>query len=127
MGEGANEAEQKLGKQLIENSFPGANVKLEFKEGEEPAEFWDSFEGGRTEYSNSKDTGIAMGFEPRLFHASNAQGFFHVEEIPNYSQDDMMNDDIMLLDAYLTIYVWIGNCSNRFEKNGAYKTANRYI
>jgi hypothetical protein len=39
----------------------------------------------------------------------------------------MMNDDIMLLDAYQTIYVWIGNQSNRFEKNGAYKTASRYI
>ena len=39
----------------------------------------------------------------------------------------MMNDDIMLLDAYQTIYVWIGNQSNKFEKNGAYKTANRYI
>lgn len=38
-----------------------------------------------------------------------------------------MNDDIMLLDAYTTIYVWIGNGSNKFERNGAYKTANRYI
>jgi hypothetical protein len=33
----------------------------------------------------------------------------------------------MLLDNYQTIWVWIGNQSNRFEKNGAYKTANRYI
>jgi|LauGreDrversion4_2_1035121.scaffolds.fasta_scaffold84107_4 hypothetical protein len=39
----------------------------------------------------------------------------------------MLNDDIMLLDAYSSIYVWIGNGSNKFEKNGAYKTANRYI
>ncbi len=39
----------------------------------------------------------------------------------------MMNDDIMLLDAYTTIYIWIGNGSNKFEKNGAFKTATRYI
>lgn len=39
----------------------------------------------------------------------------------------MLNDDIMLLDAYSSIYVWIGNGSNKFEKNGAYKTANRYV
>ena len=38
-----------------------------------------------------------------------------------------MNDDIMLLDAYTTIYVWIGNGSNKFERNGAFKTATRYI
>ena len=127
MGEGANEAEQKLGKSLFEQYFDTASVKLEVKEGEEPQEFWDTFDGGRTEYSSTKDTGIALGFEARLFHASNAQGYFHVDEIPNFTQDDMMNDDIHLLDAYQTIYVWIGNQSNRFEKNGAYKTANRYI
>jgi len=74
-----------------------------------------------------KDTGIAAGFEPRLFHCSNAHGHFYVNEIYNYSQDDMMNDDIMLLDAYQTIYVWIGNKSNDFEKRGAYKSATKYI
>lgn len=39
----------------------------------------------------------------------------------------MMNDDIMLLDAYQTIYVWIGNKSNDFEKRGAFKSAQKYI
>jgi hypothetical protein len=35
----------------------------------------------------------------------------------------MMNDDVMLLDAYQTIFVWIGNNSNEVEKRGAYKSA----
>ena len=39
----------------------------------------------------------------------------------------MLNDDIMILDAYQTVYVWIGNKSNNFEKKGAYKSANQYI
>jgi hypothetical protein len=39
----------------------------------------------------------------------------------------MMNDDIMLLDAYQTIYVWIGNKSNDFERKGAFKSATKYI
>lgn len=127
MGEGANEAEQKLGQTLFDQYFSHASVKLIVKEGEEPEEFWAAFDGGRTEYSNTKDTGIALGFEPRLFQASNAQGYFHVDEIPNFAQDDLVNDDIMILDAYQTIYVWIGNGSNKFERNGAFKTANRYI
>ena len=38
-----------------------------------------------------------------------------------------MNDDIMLLDAYSTIFVWIGNRSNDFEKRGAFKSASKYI
>lgn len=33
----------------------------------------------------------------------------------------------MILDAYNTIYVWIGNHSNEFEKRGAFKSANTYI
>lgn len=126
LGEGANEAEAKLGRGLFTRLFEGLH-SAETKEGEEPESFWASFVGGRTDYSSVKDTGVPSGFEPRLFHASNSQGYFHVEEVPHFTQDDMLNDDIMLLDAYQTIYVWIGNQSNRFEKNGAYKTATRYI
>jgi hypothetical protein len=85
MGEGANEAEGKLGKSLFDLYFSSAPVKLEIKEGSEPEEFWSSFDGGRTDYPTSKDMGLALGFEPRLFHASNAHGYFHVEEIPNFS------------------------------------------
>lgn len=108
-GEGANEAELKLGQQIMDLHFADLPVKLSISEGDEPEEFWGAFESGRTEYSSTKDTGIALGFEARLFHASNSQGYFHVEEIPNFTQDDMINDDIMLMDAYNTIYVWIGN------------------
>lgn len=72
LGEGANEAEKELGKKIFSNYFSSAAVKLEMKESEEPEEFWNAFEGGKTEYSNSKNTGIAFGFDPRLFHASNA-------------------------------------------------------
>jgi len=127
MGAGANEAEQKVGRGIFKNYFESSAVKLEIKEGEEPEEFWSVFPGGRTEYSSMKNTGIPMNFESRLFHASNAQGYFHVEQVPNFTQDDMLNDDIMILDAYSTILVWIGAGSNKFERNGAYKTANRYI
>lgn len=39
----------------------------------------------------------------------------------------MMNDDIMVLDAYNTIYVWIGNMSNKFEKKNSINTAQKYL
>jgi len=70
---------------------------------------------------------MAIGFEPRLFHCSNSSGYFFVSEIFNFSQEDMMNDDIMLLDAYQTIYVWIGNRSNKFEMKGALGSAEKFL
>jgi hypothetical protein len=33
----------------------------------------------------------------------------------------------MLLDAYSTIYIWIGNKSNKFEKRGATSSAEKYL
>jgi hypothetical protein len=78
MGAGANEAEQKVGRSIFTNYFGDVSVQLEVKEGEEPEEFWSVFPGGRTEYSSIKNTGIPMNFETRLFHASNAMGYFHV-------------------------------------------------
>jgi len=84
LGEGANEAEAKLGRGLFSMVFSGLNTS-EVKEGEESESFWGSFEGGRTEYSSVKDTGVPAGFEPRLFHASNSQGYFHVEEVPHFT------------------------------------------
>jgi hypothetical protein len=78
MGAGANEAEQKVGRSIFTNYFAEIPAKLEVKEGEEPEDFWGVFPGGKTEYSSVKNTGIPMNFEARLFHASNAMGYFHV-------------------------------------------------
>ncbi len=66
LGLGANEHEAALGRKLLERYGGQADVKQEVKEGEEPEEFWEAI-GGKTEYSNVKDTGMALGFEPRLF------------------------------------------------------------
>jgi hypothetical protein len=83
-GLGANEAELALGSKLIERFGAQATVKMTIKEGEEPLEFWNGL-GGKTEYSSIKDTGRPAGFEPRLFHCSNASGYYFVEEIYNFT------------------------------------------
>lgn len=41
--------------------------------------------------------------EPRLFLCSNATGTFKVEEVFNFSQDDLQDDDVMLLDTYTQV------------------------
>jgi hypothetical protein len=83
LGEGANEPEILLGKKLQDTYWSTSN-NVNIREGEESDDFWISL-GGKSAYSSQKDTGIAAGFEPRLFQASNNQGYFHVEEMFNFS------------------------------------------
>lgn len=99
----------------------------EVEEGQEEEDFWTSFDGGKTEYSSLKELGFAPGFQPRLFQLSNASGYMTMKEIFNYQQEDLNNNDVMILDAYKTIYVWIGRQSNNTEKRNAMKKVDAYM
>ena len=61
--------------------------------------------------------GVAPGFDPRLFHCSNSQGYFHMKEIYNFAQSDLNNNDVMVLDAFNTVYIWVGRQANKTERN----------
>jgi hypothetical protein len=50
-----------------------------------------------------------------------------VEEIFDYDQEDLIEDDVMLLDTYNEIFVWIGKGANAEEKKKALETAIEYI
>jgi len=96
------------------------------KEGSEPQAFWDAL-GGKTEYASAKLLGFSPDFSPRLFCVSSVQGYVHMKEVPNYAQDDLNNNEVMVLDAYRTVYVWVGNNSNKFERKGAHTKVEQYL
>ncbi|KAL5977837.1 Villin-4-like [Asimina triloba] len=64
------------------------------KEGTETEQFWDLL-GGKTEFPSQK---IAREAESNL----------KVTEIFNFTQDDLMTEDIYILDCHSEIFVWIG-------------------
>uniref|UniRef100_A0A915JM93 Gelsolin-like domain-containing protein n=1 Tax=Romanomermis culicivorax TaxID=13658 RepID=A0A915JM93_ROMCU len=66
-------------------------------------------------------------FKSRLYHCSDNSGKLLVEEICNYEQQDLVEDDVMILDAGLIVYVWIGAKANDREKKHARKTAQNFI
>jgi hypothetical protein len=98
---------------------------VEIFEGQEPADFWDAL-GGKAEYAKIKDP-AAVAHPARLFQASNSRGYFYVEEIFDFDQEDLIEDDVMILDCYTEVYVWIGNGANAEEKKGALEAAIEYV
>lgn len=98
-----------------------------FLEGKEPQQFWDAI-GGKEPYAVEPDLkGEMTSHGPRLFEVSNASGNLTWEEIFDFDQNDMDEDDIMILDTYDTIYFWIGNGARRDEKKQALDTISEYL
>lgn len=113
-------------KKLIDYLTPDRSLVLT-KENEEPAEFWELI-GGKEIYAKSiKKEKNKHSKYPRLFVCSNTSGRFSVEEIRNFSQDDLVEGDIAILDTFDEIFVWIGKKSNAIEKKEALKAATQYL
>uniref|UniRef100_A0A8C8LY24 Macrophage-capping protein n=1 Tax=Oncorhynchus tshawytscha TaxID=74940 RepID=A0A8C8LY24_ONCTS len=123
VGVGASEEEMAAAKHVV--GFlggSGSNVS----EGKEPAGFWSAL-GGKKEYQTSKSL-QNMVKPPRLFGCSNKTGCLSVEEVPgDFQQTDLATDDVMLLDTWDQIFLWIGNEANAEERTGAPKIAKDYV
>lgn len=124
IGDGASETEAEYAKKLGPILAPEA-AHSGFKEHEESEEFWEAI-GGKSEYLSTKELGIAPGFEARLFHCSNSHGYFHMKELYNFYQEDLNNNDVMVLDSFNTIYMWIGLLANDTEKRNVVKKVEQY-
>jgi advillin len=112
--------------QKLFNELNTAN-KVDFDEGNEPEEFWEML-GGKHDYQQIKDMMLLHpGFEPMLFEISNCQGYMHMKQLPAFTQYSLNEHDVYILDNFNKMFIWIGKKSNKFEKNGAYKRADKYI
>ena len=104
----------------------GGREVVSVAEGEEPEAFWSAL-GGKGEYASGHDDHTDEAREPRLFHCSNATGTFRVEEIEMFQQSDLLDDDVMILDVFSQLYVWVGSASNRDESAKAMEFAQAFI
>lgn len=125
-GVGSNDIEKAAAEKLFDFIQRPASTQT-VAEGAETDDFWAQV-GGQGEYSKVKEsTGFAPGFEPRLFSVSNTSGYMWMEELPAFAQEDLLNDDCYILDAFNTIFCWIGNKSNKFEQKGVIKRAEKFL
>ncbi|CAL1531571.1 unnamed protein product [Lymnaea stagnalis] len=59
----------------------------------------------------------------RLFHCSNSAERFCMEEIEPYSQDDLRDDSVVILDTKEKIYLWTGKLVKTLETKACLKNA----
>uniref|UniRef100_A0A8C3TVG1 Villin-1 n=1 Tax=Catharus ustulatus TaxID=91951 RepID=A0A8C3TVG1_CATUS len=96
-------------------------------EGQEPPEFWLAL-GGKSQYANSKRLQEENpSVPPRLFECSNKTGTFLATEIIDFTQDDLEESDVYLLDAWDQVFLWIGKDANESEKEAAAVMAQEYL
>ncbi|NXO63622.1 VILI protein, partial [Phainopepla nitens] len=96
-------------------------------EGQEPPEFWLAL-GGKSQYASSKRLQEEnSSVSPRLFECSNKTGTFLATEITDFTQDDLEESDVYLLDTWDQVFLWIGKDANKSEKEAAAVMAQEYL
>ncbi|XP_038611701.1 villin-like protein isoform X2 [Tachyglossus aculeatus] len=101
--------------------------KLTMLEGQEPSHFWEAL-GGRAPYASDKRVQeLKVQYQPRLFECSNQTGRFIMTEMVNFCQEDLDEGDVMLLDTWEEIFLWIGKASNTYERNESLTSAQEYL
>nr|CAB3267612.1 villin-1 [Phallusia mammillata] len=124
-GRGSSGDEREMGK-LVAPVISKRDLET-ISEGNENMEFWAAL-GGKVPYADSPKLQEQDGSdEPRLFECSNASGNFKCEEINNFDQDDLDEDDVMLLDSGSEIYLWIGKGANAQERKESVVIALNYL
>ncbi|XP_019462578.1 PREDICTED: villin-4-like isoform X2 [Lupinus angustifolius] len=97
--------DQELVDRMLDLIKPDLQCKLQ-KENAESEKFWEIL-GGKTEYPTQKIVRDAEN-DPHLFSCNFSKGEIKVKEIYNFSQDDLMTEDIFILDIHSAIFVWVG-------------------
>ncbi|OEL31017.1 Villin-2, partial [Dichanthelium oligosanthes] len=70
--------------------------------------------------------GNSSTYEQQQWAAKVAE-FLKVTEIFNFSQDDMLTEDMMILDTHGEVFIWIGQCVESKEKQKAFDIGQKYI
>ncbi|XP_059184957.1 advillin [Centropristis striata] len=128
-GKGSSGDERAMAKEVSSvtsrNSQPGSEEIV--AEGQEPIEFWELL-GGKAPYASDKRLQQTVSdHQPRLFECSNKTGRFIVSEVTQFTQDDLNEDDVMLLDTWDQVFLWIGKEANEVERKEALVTSREYL
>lgn len=108
---------------VINAVAPNIHAQI-IEEGHETDAFWAAL-GGKGDYDREVDAPGAPILEPRLFHCQLlTNGKLRVEEISDFDQDDLIEDDVMLADGGDVLYLWMGKDSTDEERRQSMEVAH---
>lgn len=126
-GKGSTGDEREAAKSLVLDLKQEPQVVIESQEKED---FWQAL-GGQQAYFNvkqaNKDTLQSQQPIARLFEVSNASGKLNISEIYQFGQADLNSSEVMLLDAWDVVFIWIGSQSLKSELEGCIKIVQDYL
>uniref|UniRef100_A0A8B9V011 Villin 1 n=1 Tax=Anas zonorhyncha TaxID=75864 RepID=A0A8B9V011_9AVES len=124
-GKGCSGDEREMAKTVAD--IISKTEKPVIAEGQEPPEFWVAL-GGKSQYaSNKRLQEENPSLPPRLFECSNKTGKFQATEIVDFTQDDLDENDVYLLDTFDQVFFWVGKGANASEKEAAAVMAQEYL
>lgn len=117
--------EQEATESLAHSLQPDALSTVSIKEGAETESFWEALGGKKVHptYREPKESAK----DAHLFSCSISKGQLQVTEVFNYSQNDLLSDEVMVLDVHSEIYVWLGQCVNEKLKPKCLEIGQKYI
>ncbi|KAH0460877.1 hypothetical protein IEQ34_008452 [Dendrobium chrysotoxum] len=115
---------------LLERQLDLIKPNLQYKplkEGAETEQFWDLL-GGKREHPTEKFPKQPAS-DPHLFFCSCSQGggTLKVNEVFNFTQDDLMTEDIYILDCQSDIFVWVGQQVDSKSKLEALNIGKKFL
>ncbi|XWS73278.1 hypothetical protein CRYUN_Cryun02cG0114200 [Craigia yunnanensis] len=115
---------------LVERQLDLIKPNLQSKaqrEGSESEQFWELL-GGKSEYPRQRISREPEG-DPHLFSCAFSKGIvlLQVMEIYNFTQDDLMTEDIFVLDCHSDIFVWVGQQVDTKNKLQALTIGEKFL
>lgn len=123
VGSAADDDDVQVAKEMVNQMYPSEQYPMTvINEGFEPEMFKQQF--GKFTVDND----CSFMSYSRLFRCSNDKGYFTVsEKCSDFCQDDLVDDDIMILDNGVQVFIWLGSRCSEIEVKLAYKSAQVYV
>jgi len=109
----------------------GSNIEINifsYNDKDAHAEFFWNFLGGKKAIKSAAEGGDDTNLteKKKLFKLSDASGSLVTTEVA-VALSSLHGDDVFILDAVATIFIWIGKGASPLERKSAFQTAQTYI